>query len=139
MNTKTIIFAGITCCLLTACAVTPNPTELSQVQQAAMPSVKAAQADVKNYFDNRLIDPESARYQFRPLKRGFSDLAIGRRSAGVFMCGTVNSKNRLGGYTGQTPFIAYFNPVSTKPEAVLLGDEGADYMIAKACRDVYGY
>lgn len=32
------------------------------------------------------------------------------RRFGVFVCGTINSKNRLGGYTGRTTFMAYFDP-----------------------------
>lgn len=41
-------------------------------------------------------DPESAR---------FRDVRAGRDDKSIFVCGLVNAKNGIGGYTGFTPFI----------------------------------
>lgn len=55
---------------------------------------------------SRLIDPESARISWLTgiRKGGFKPLLQGR-IYGYVGCGTVNAKNRMGGYTGAQTFI----------------------------------
>jgi hypothetical protein len=50
---------------------------------------------------NELVDPDSA---------VFKDVVIYRQNGVPIACGLVNSKNRMGGYSGFTPFTA--NPVN---------------------------
>lgn len=54
----------------------------------------------------RLIDPDSARiewpYQFLA---GSLKPLIGKAHVGYWTCGYVNAKNRMGGYSGRTPFL----------------------------------
>lgn len=54
----------------------------------------------------RLIDPESARITWRTgiYKGGFTPL-FAHRVSGYAACGSVNAKNRMGGYTGATTFV----------------------------------
>ena len=58
-----------------------------------------------------LIDPTSPLYEFDAPRKGYT------KASGTFgtserfgwrVCGTVNSKNRFGGYTGRAPFFALF-------------------------------
>ena len=47
---------------------------------------------------NALTDPESARFKWVPL--------IDERKSNIY-CGVVNSKNRLGGYAGDAPYVVF--------------------------------
>ena len=61
---------------------------------------------------NQLKDPESA--QFRNLRSGKPDA-----SGDYMICGEVNAKNELGGYTGFVPFMA---PSKPGGEAIIASD-----------------
>ena len=75
---------------LSGCAGTGNKVaesvELSPTQRAA---IEAA-------IRVRLKDPESAR---------FGEFKAGRAPEGITVCGQVNAKNSLGGYTGMSTFF----------------------------------
>lgn len=91
----------------------PNPGDFELRDRAVEPtSQQAAEAAVQRYFEQTLKDPDSARYRFRPYRRGVLDLSGGRAWAGVFMCGAVNARNSYGGYTGHQTFLAYFDPTT---------------------------
>lgn len=49
---------------------------------------------VRSFYEGILIDPESVRYSFIRL--------IGPHRGGYLVCARLNSKNRMGGYTGAT-------------------------------------
>jgi hypothetical protein len=70
-------------------------TEFAKVSSGSVPADYQQQADA--WLADTLIDPDSRKVKFvsRPLRSLF--------------CGTVNAKNRMGGYTGQAPFYGYFN------------------------------
>ncbi len=99
-------------------AAAPTADQLAQAQKARKPvSELAAHKAIVVYFAQTLKDPDSAKYTYRPLISGVaflhsSDKSLSHSDAGWFMCGTVNSKNSYGGYTGQLPFFAYFEPTS---------------------------
>ena len=59
-----------------------SPTQESHVQK------------VEGHIRSQMIDPESARFENVEEKRP------------GLVCGNVNGKNRLGGYTGSQPFVA---------------------------------
>jgi hypothetical protein len=64
---------------------------------AASPSRGQPPADVKAALEEKLKDPESARY---------SDVFIVQSSEGTSAaCGWVNAKNSHGGYVGKTRFV----------------------------------
>ena len=63
---------------------------------------------IKEEFSKILIDPTSPIYEIREPKRGYFQTAPvygTREEFGWRVCGTINSKNRLGGYTGKAPFV----------------------------------
>jgi hypothetical protein len=57
------------------------------------PPTTAEQQRAKEAFDLIAFDGPSARWRFEVVK------------GGELVCGLVNSKNRMGGYVGWTPFI----------------------------------
>lgn len=76
----------------------------SQIQPNYAAMKQAAERGVKG----RLIDPQSAviemPYDF--IYGTWSPAFTGSRFEGFMTCGTVNAKNRMGGYTGSTYFIS---------------------------------
>lgn len=79
------------------CAAIPSAAEAAE--QESFPSAEAA---ARAAVVEDLIDPESARITIERLvdpdpKAGGSCITA---------CGTVNAKNRMGGYTGAVPFRA---------------------------------
>ena len=83
------------------------------------PDRKTTPADtdkVKTYFDGVLFDGQSARYKLDFVK------------AGVLICGQVNAKNRMGAYTGWTPF--YY--LTTSKSGEILNEENK--FMFEACR-----
>jgi hypothetical protein len=149
----TTLHVAIAICAVALAACTtqpPSPDETQAIQSALKPSsAAAAQAAVKAYFDKTLIDPTSPLYRF-PLPpvlgavggRGLPGVSLNKRRAGWFMCGEINSKNRMGGYTGFGRFFVHFSP--TVPDTVDFGQivEGTDDVLGKAlvsswCDDAY--
>lgn len=57
-----------------------------------VPVTVAEQQQIKKYFDNIFYDGPAARWQF-----AYKSDAV--------VCGFVNGKNRIGGYTGWQPFL----------------------------------
>lgn len=107
---------------LTACDWLPTPENIA-----------------KNAVSNVLIDPDSAK---------FSNIIQGVKPGDY--CGTVNGKNRMGGYAGSSPFIyesgnsqvsiynvpTRFDFLSYK-DAVIVDDKEADrkfLQITEACK-----
>jgi hypothetical protein len=68
--------------------------QVAQIGDASLPQDYRARIDAA--FMDRLKDPDSRRivYLSTPL--------------GSLVCGTINARNGFGGYTGQQPFLAYF-------------------------------
>ena len=55
-----------------------------------------------------LFDPSSAQITWSSgFSWGFTKPIIGRRTFGWIACGSINAKNRLGGYVGATPFWVF--------------------------------
>lgn len=66
---------------------------------------------VADSIRKELTDPDSARFKWAPLA-GKATNADG--SASATYCGLVNSKNRMGGYAGDAPFIVFLVWVNNK-------------------------
>lgn len=69
--------------------------KLADVKAGLLPKDYKKSIDAK--FANTLIDPDSRKIEF--LSNPYGGL----------VCGTVNAKNRMGGYTGKNVFYATFN------------------------------
>lgn len=94
-----------------ACA-TPMPPEKIASADYGPPPPAHYQQLVKDKFAMVLIDPTTPLYNFpSPPKKGYvkESRRFGTEEAfGWVVCGTVNSKNRMGGYTGASPFFVLF-------------------------------
>jgi hypothetical protein len=74
-------------------------------------------AQAKTLLSDALLDPQSA--QFRKIAVGESDLMGNKQSV---VCGEVNAKNRMGGYTGYGHFL-----VATDGTLVWLENQPLDH------------
>lgn len=79
---------------------------------------------VADSIRNKLTDPDSAKFKWLPLV-GKTQSVDGIVSASY--CGLVNSKNRMGGYTGDAPFIVLLIWVNNKPLSAVVGVGTADW------------
>jgi hypothetical protein len=92
------------------------PTSKATPKQAAKkPTDEFAEA--KAAMSRKLVDPESAR---------FTDLfGVSTQEEGPIVCGMINSKNQMGGYTGARGFI--YQPRSKLATLMLSGASDSDY------------
>lgn len=96
---------------ITACSGEPPAPTASAISAASIgvPPANYEQL-IKSYYSQRLIDPASAMYgpMTAPRQGYLRPYFAGGTSAapiiGYVVCGTINSKNRLGGYAGAKPF-----------------------------------
>ncbi len=88
---------------LIGCATIPKPT-MEQIEAADCGAFPLNYEDaIKGVISPHLLDPYSAMFTFtRPLK-GWNDMGS-KPIYGWVVCGTVNAKNRFGGYVGVKPF-----------------------------------
>ena len=95
-----------------ACAPMSSVTpEQKRTADYGKPPSKEYPNLIKNYFKPILIDPTSPIYTFEKPQKGWDERLAGYRSNPAFgwqVCGTVNSKNRMGGYTGSVPYVVFF-------------------------------
>ncbi|WP_216822151.1 SHOCT domain-containing protein [Novosphingobium sp. TH158] len=60
----------------------------------------------------RLIDPESARIEWPyGFVLGSWKPVLSKRINGYWTCGSINARNRMGGYTGSSSFVVVLDPV----------------------------
>jgi hypothetical protein len=131
-------FTALAAVALAGClSVEPAPPELLTTSIGPPPADYETQ--IRDYFRSSLFDPYSAVYETRKPVRGW-----GRADDGVMrvfwaVCGTVNAKNRFGGYVGQRPFLAMFN--QARIIGGLMDNEPPKYMtstVVKQCTAWYG-
>jgi len=89
--------------LVSGCAKPPTTAELNSADYGPKPEVyKEA---IKAYYNSKLLDPYSSMFTFTEPRKGWS----GPNTVyGWKVCGTVNGKNRMGGYAGAKPFYVLF-------------------------------
>ncbi|MQU27290.1 hypothetical protein GHO29_12420 [Pseudomonas helleri] len=93
--------------LLTGCASKPTPEQIQAADYGASVYQADAEKAVKSFFNIYLKDPESARYSFGSVYRGYMVGSVfeGRKlEAGYLLDVTVNAKNSYGGYVGAKPY-----------------------------------
>lgn len=73
---------------------------------------------VKQFVSKHLLDPESAR---------FADGIAYRMGDRLSFCGTVNAKNRFGGYTGPQPYVV-------ADSGFYMGDTATAEVIFRECK-----
>lgn len=96
--------------LLQACATPVSQERIASADYGDAPS-DAYQQIIKDRFASILIDPTSPLYEIDKPRKGYtkkSPMFNTREQFGWRVCGTVNSKNRYGGYAGRSPFFALF-------------------------------
>lgn len=84
---------------------------------------------IKERFSKILIDPTSPIYEFDKPRKGYtkqSPMFHTQESFGWRVCGTVNSKNRFGGYVGSVPFFVLFR-----------GDTIVEFMSGEITNGIY--
>ena len=108
---KTRMAVSVLAALLAAGCATPiSPKKLATADYGPPPPANYEEI-VKARFSRVLIDPTSPIYEIRRPHKGYtkqSSLFDTQESFGWVVCGTVNSKNRMGGYTGGAPFFTLF-------------------------------
>ena len=95
---------------LSACATGPTSEQLAHADYGPLPP-ENHQEIIKEWFEERLIDPTSPLYSFRDPVQGYtkdSPLYGTQLQFGWIVCGTVNGKNRMGAYVGREPFFTLF-------------------------------
>lgn len=103
---------------LVACA-TPSKDELAAVDIGPRP--ENAQQLVKDHFAKTLFDPYSAVYTFEygPERGYWRGLTT---TVGWVVCGSVNAKNRLGGYVGAKRFRVIIVKGRVDESDAIIGD-----------------
>lgn len=106
---KRFLYSILAAVLITGCiAVKPAATfdELAVADVGTAPDDYEKQ--IKEFWAPRLIDPTAPLYTFQPAKRGYSDRFGNNRAFGWNVDFQLNSKNRMGGYTGNKSYTSFF-------------------------------
>lgn len=75
------------------------------------PDWRAFRRNAEAALRQRLIDPESARFEWpNGFTLGSWTPFLGSPIEGYWTCGLINARNRMGGYTGSTAFVAVLSP-----------------------------
>lgn len=90
--------------LVISCATSPRPTPQQLTSADYGPPPSSPEKLIHAVVGPRLIDPNSATYTLSEPKKGTYNM--GGRVYGWRVCGTINSKNRFGGYAGPEPIFA---------------------------------
>ncbi len=99
--------------VLSACAGVPVTREKANAANfAAQPTDQEAVQNIQNYLENILIDPGSLRLKCSKVAgKGWAreNFISDEPQFGYLVSCDVNSKNRLGGYTGGKSYIFIIN------------------------------
>lgn len=136
----------LTAFVFLGCATAPPPTreQLANADYGDPPSNH--EELIKSFLSASLIDPYSAMYTFDHPVKGWTKAA--GEAYGWVVCGSLNAKNRFGGYVGAKPFyvmiknnkiIRCLHEGKTEPDSFSLGFIAANpQAILGICKEVYG-
>lgn len=96
--------------LLSGCAQNIPPEVVANADYGSPPPENYKDI-IKQTIGQMLIDPTAPLYEFSTPTKGYTkgSPVFGTQQAfGWRVCGTVNSKNRFGGYVGRAPFFVLF-------------------------------
>jgi len=97
------------CLLISGCASAPQKTADEQLGVADYgPYPSNYEELIKEVLSPKLVDPYSTVYNLTVPKKGRNSMT-GKTIYGWNVCGTVNSKNKFGGYAGASPVYAMIN------------------------------
>tara|TARA_R110002094_G_scaffold221002_1_gene194363 strand:- start:232 stop:627 length:396 start_codon:yes stop_codon:yes gene_type:complete len=113
--------------VLAACT---NP--ITEIRPIRLTSKDIAGIQMAVKYD--LIEPESAKF------RNFRAAEVVRQDGKVIktVCGEVNSKNRLGGFSGNMPFSAELTPTGTVLRGVESPTDKVGFINSFYCNPVFG-
>lgn len=97
------------------------------VEQKPVQLTSAQVASIKEAATYNLIDPTSPLY--RNIRGKYAKREDGTES--IIFCGEVNAKNRMGGYTGYSPFYGHIPKGQTTPKVEFM-DRGNEGMMGNA-------
>ncbi len=86
------------------------PEVIANANYGAAPSANY-QNLIKEHISASLIDPTSPLFTFDTPRKGYTKEGGAFNTDELFgwrVCGSVNAKNRFGGYTGRVPYFALF-------------------------------
>lgn len=92
--------------VLAGCVSNPTSMEINNGDYGAAPSKELYEAKIKSYQEQRLKDPDSAKYRFSEPHKGWCKFD-GKVNYGWIVDYTLNAKNSFGGYVGQKPQFAF--------------------------------
>lgn len=126
--------------VVVGCASPSIPLEVIANADYGPPPSDGHQQIIRQRFDRILIDPTSPLYEFDAPRKGYtkpSSMFGTSLTFGWRVCGTINSKNRFGGYTGRSPFFVLFR--GDEIVTFISGESGSsgaitNAAIAEACR-----
>lgn len=124
MNIAKIISSIAVVSSVLGCA-TPLSSEKILSADYGAPPPENYDAMVKEFIGARLIDPTAPLYEIGQPAKGFTRESLmfdTKENFGWRVCGTVNSKNRYGGYTGKAPFFTLFK--NGQIVEFIIGDAG---------------
>ena len=104
---RLIAIMALSALLLSGCASPPTQQDIQSADYGASVYQADAENATKIFFGNRLKDPESARYSFGNIYKGYivGSRVQGRKlEAGYLLDVNVNAKNSYGGYVGAKPY-----------------------------------
>lgn len=128
--------------LIAGCASVPTAEDLARADFGPRPD--NYEELIKAHFFTSLIDPTSPLYQFREPVKVWSGGALGReREYGWTVCGQLNAKNRMGGYTGWVPFYVAIRHGQIRSSSIGEAEFGSvpsfkNAFIGGRCRSFYG-
>lgn len=111
------------------CATKISPAKIANADYGQHPPANY-QEIIKQRISSMLIDPTSPIYEFSEPRKSYtkkSPVFKTNESFGWGVCGTVNSKNRYGGYVGKVPFFA-----------LMRDDRIVEFLIGKITNNEYG-
>ncbi len=92
--------------ILSGCLSNPTIVESTNADYGPQPSKELYESKIIAFQEGRLKDPESAKYQFSPPKKGWCKFN-GKVNFGWIIDYKLNAKNSYGGYTGAKPQFAF--------------------------------
>ena len=125
---------------LIALAASPSSAQVGSENAAADQELRWMRAVIQQ-LNASLIDPASAKVE---LPFGFTPTMMtwriwGVETTGYFTCGMVNSKNRMGGYVGNTAFLAHISPQGqvtvTMDDPSTAGQRYGGLLILRICNE----
>lgn len=107
---KIVVLAAGLLPLIHGCATPISAERLANADYGPPPPANYKE-QVENRIKRNLLDPTSPLFEMGEPSKGYTRESPMFNTSEMFgwkVCGTVNAKNRFGGYVGRVPFFALF-------------------------------